>query len=323
MNASGLTALDARALASEVQALKALGVEWVRYGFHWNVIQRAGRDAFDVAPVERVVQALQGAGIDILGLVAYSPPWASQGASKFHPPVVNDDYARFAGRLARHFAPRGVHAWEIWNEPNLAQFWAPRADAAAYVDLLTRAYAAIHEADAGALVVSGGLAQPVANERNIDALEFARALCVASARTRCLDAIGNHPYDSPRLPSDAMAHNWRKMSTALPVNLRSLLQQNGQPTTPIWMTEFGAPTMGKSSLRIVISEERQARMLEEGYRLVAGYAWSGPLFWYNFRDYCPPDEAKSTECFYGLLRHDGTYKPAAESFRALKSAEAR
>ncbi|RYF66739.1 MAG: beta-xylosidase, partial [Comamonadaceae bacterium] len=255
------------------------------------------------------------------GLIAYTPAWANGGASKFHPPSADDDYARFAGRLARHFSAGRVLAWEIWNEPNLGQFWSPRADAAAYAALLGKAYSAIRTADPNAIVVSGGLAQPYPSARDTDALEFVRVICAASARERCFDAIGNHPYDSPRLPSERAAHNWQKMVGTAPANLRGMLAGHGRPETPVWITEYGAPTLGADSYGTVVSEDRQARMLEEAFRLVSGYPWSGPLFWYNFKDFCPPDPAQSPECFFGLLRHDGTYKPAALKYAAFAREE--
>lgn len=321
LNGNALFALEPAALSATVEGYKALGVRWVRFDFDWSVIQGAGREAFDVAPFERVVQALQAARIDVLGLIAYTPAWANGGASKFHPPTSDADYARFAGRLARHFSAGGVHAWEVWNEPNLAQFWLPRADAAAYAALLRQAYTAIHAADPKAIVVSGGLAQPFASERNTEALNFAKVACAASARERCFDALGNHPYDTPRLPSELAAHNWRKMIGTGPVGLRGVLAEHGLRKIPIWITEFGAPTLGVDSYGAVVSEDRQAQMLDEAFRLVSGYAWSGPLFWYNYKDFCPPDPTQSTECFFGLLRHDGTYKPAAAKYAAFAKEE--
>jgi hypothetical protein len=321
LNGNELFTLEPSVLAETVEAYRALGVRWVRFDFNWSAIARAGREAFDVARFEKVVQALQAARIDVLGLIAYTPAWANAGQSKFHPPTSAADFAQFAGRLARHFSAGGVHAWEIWNEPNMGQFWAPRADAAAYVALLKRAYVAIHEADAKAIVVSGGLAQPYPSANDIDALQFARALCAASARERCFDALGNHPYDSPRLPSERAAHNWQKMIGTGPASLRGMLTEHGLRETPIWITEFGAATSGVDSYGTVVSEERQAHIVEDAFRLVSGYPWSGPLFWYNFKDFCPPGPTQSSECFYGLLRLDGTYKPAARKYAAFAREE--
>lgn len=135
---------------------------------------------------------------------------------------------------------------------------------------------AIHEADPRAVVVSGGLPQPRGNGRDMDALNFARALRVSAASKRCFDALGDHPYISSRLPA-----------------------------------------MGTDAEGAVVTGARQAQMLDAAYRLVSGYDWSGPLFWYNDKDFRAPDRAQSTECFFGLLRHDGTFKPAALKYAAF------
>lgn len=37
----------------------------------------------------------------------------------------------------------GVHAYEVWNEPNIVNFWAPGPDPARYTQLLKLAYPAI------------------------------------------------------------------------------------------------------------------------------------------------------------------------------------
>lgn len=51
----------------------------------------------------------------------------------------------------------GVHTFEIWNEPNYAQFWPSAPNAAEYVTMLKAGYAAVKTADPGATVLMGGL----------------------------------------------------------------------------------------------------------------------------------------------------------------------
>ena len=57
----------------------------------------------------------------------------------------------------RHYAPMGVHDWEIWNEQNRASFWLPKADPPTYTRMLKLAYPAIKQVDPHATVISGGL----------------------------------------------------------------------------------------------------------------------------------------------------------------------
>src|SRR5207248_909512 len=74
-----------------------------------------------------------------------------------YPPTNLNDYASFVHVAAAHFAAHGVHAYEIWNEPNLASFWEPTPDPVRYTQMLKLAYPAIKSADPTATVVTGGL----------------------------------------------------------------------------------------------------------------------------------------------------------------------
>ena len=50
------------------------------------------------------------------------------------------------------------------------------------------------------------------------------------------------------------------------------------------------------------------------------YPWLGPVFWYNFQDFAPYGSTTcsvTSECFYGILRYDGSAKPAYTNYRAV------
>src|SRR5947209_7768875 len=81
---------------------------------------------------------------------------------------------------------RPVELYEIWNEPDNVEFWAPRPNAAAYARLYALARAAIHAADPTARVFIGGLTAPQ---------RFLPALVAADpALPHALDGVAIHPY---------------------------------------------------------------------------------------------------------------------------------
>lgn len=321
IDAGELDRLDAPALARRMDRLRDLGVQWLRLTFDWSHVQPDAPDRYHWDGYDRVVQASADSGIALLGIVAYTPAWANGGhASKVHPPADPAAFARFAGALAARYPAARVAAWEIWNEPNLGDFWHPAADAGAYAELLRATAAAIRAASPSAIVVSGGLAQPVASDRDIDAREFLHRLYQLGAGAS-FDAVGNHPYTTPHLASGLRGTNWMKMHLLYP-SLRGIMEAHGDRAKPIWITEFGAPTGGRSRHDIVVDEVRQAEMLRDVVELARRQRWTGPVFWYALDDYCPPDPQRSTECYYGLLRHDGTPKPAYAAFRELPRAVA-
>jgi len=311
-----LTEQTAAELADTIRDFNTIGVKWVRMDFDWSEIEQR-KGTYQFGGYDAAVKALTAAGIHVLGVIDYTPGWASrEKPSKFFPPAESADYGRFAAVLARRYAPMGVHAWEIWNEQNVGQFWSPAPDPQAYVALLRAAYEAVHQVDEHAIIVTGGLAQSPNSSTSIAALDFLEAIYAAGARS-WFDAVGSHPYSSPYTPSDASpSNNWQRLER-MRRSMRGIMAANGDSSKQLWVTEYGAPTGGVSpySQKIVIDEELQARMVREAYSLIRAYSWAGPLFWYQYQDLCPADPTRSSECFYGLVRYDRSHKPAYDAYR--------
>jgi polysaccharide biosynthesis protein PslG len=98
-------------------------------------------------------------------------------------------------------------------------------------------------------------------------------------------------------------------------SFRSIMSLYGDDRKQIWMTEYGAPTGGINSWGTTVSEQRQAEMIAQSLTLAASYSWSGPVFWYNTKDFCAAGSADS-ECYYGMMRSNGSPKPAFNAFKA-------
>src|SRR6185503_19317188 len=52
---------------------------------------------------------------------------------------------------------RPIRSWQIWNEPNLAQYWQPKPSAKQYRNMLKTVGAAIKSRDPKAEIVTAGL----------------------------------------------------------------------------------------------------------------------------------------------------------------------
>ena len=63
-----------------------------------------------------------------------------------------------------------------------------------------------------------------------------------------------------------------------------------------------------------MSEANQATWLREYYDIWNGWAFTGPLLWYNARD---TGTASSNEDSYGLVHHDRTPKPGLGAFEDM------
>jgi hypothetical protein len=313
-----LLSLSPAATSALVADWKKLGVNWVRVAFDWSIVQPVQSGGYELAGYDKLVDVFARARINILGLLAYAPRWANGDQPSHFPPLDSHNFASFASYLAARYALRGVHTWEIWNEPNMPQFWKPRPDVAAYTKLLVTAHSAITKVDANSEVLSAGLAPAADTENSLSPATFLRGIYQSGGRGH-FEAVGAHPYSFPATPDDPHPSNsWQQLS-ATPSNLREVMISNGDADKKIWLTEFGAPTSGRHPGHV--SENKQAEVLARGYRLAYSYPWSGPLFWYDYQDICAnPDDS---ECSFGLVRTDGSLKPAYFAFQAVPQRPAR
>jgi hypothetical protein len=293
--------------------LRRAGARWVRVGLYWTVIQRRGRTNYEWKSFDNVVRAARQRGLAILGVILYTPAWArTPGTRDNTPPTDLNDLEAFAFRAARHFGRLGVHAYEIWNEPNIASFWAPAPDPKAYTMLLERAHRGIKRGDPSATVVSGGLSPfagyGVSDGAHINPVTFLEQMYAAGARSS-IDAVGWHPYN---FPDGLRYHAWSAWSQMAQTNpsARSIMRANGDAKKKLWATEWGAPT---GSAAQSMSETAQAQLVTAALRSFKGWRWAGPAFFYSLRD--KGTNSADREENFGLIRHDWSQKPAYAAFQ--------
>jgi hypothetical protein len=330
-------------VADQIDGYAASGAGWVRLGFDWSRAERTR--GVRTWPKDRLVAGFRSAGLRVLGVVAYSPRWAASPACWARygnkcAPLSPADFARFVGALAERYDGDGVSdapgsprvdAWEIWNEPNLTHYWRPRPNAATYTTLLVAAGKAIKSAAPHVTVVSGGLSPTGGSAAPV---KFLAAMYLAGAHGS-FDALGFHPYTYPVMPTRIASWNaWQQMFRAFPAagqpdSLRSLMVANGDQAKKIWATEYGAPTGGDTNgdgLSVCnrdgrawpaqdrcVTEAQQAAMLRSAWAQWSGYPWAGPMFWFAYQDV--QTGSRRAAANFGLLRSDGSAKPALSEFR--------
>ncbi len=313
-SANELVWQDAARQAKQLDDMKAAGVDWVRIDMQWYTVQPHSADKYDWSVYDRVVDAINQHGLKVLPILDYAPAWAAAHGCKrsvHHKcaPADPEVFAVYAAAAVARYAPRGVTAWEIWNEPNSPRFWYPAVDVNAYASLLKAAYPAMKQVDPNATIIAAGLRTATA-DNDVSPPNFVQAMYNAGAQPY-FDALGAHPYTYPDLPSNMMGWNgWVQM-----LQIHDIAVAQGDGAKKIWMTEVGAATGGAHP----ISESRQAQIAQEAVQLHSSYPWAGPLFWYNYQDSATN---RSSDNFYGLLRANGTPKLAYDSFvAAIKDSE--
>jgi hypothetical protein len=289
------------ALARDLDTAKAAGVTWLRMDIDWSSIQGSGSGSFDWFNTDRVVNAARARGMEVDGIVDYTPGWASTGGGIHPVPRDNNEFATFAGQAAARYAG-AISTWEVWNEPNLQTFWGDGASAAAYTALLKATYPKIKAAAPNTTVLSGGLAPATTGGGDIAPESFVAQIYAYGGRN-FLDAVAVHPYSYPALPSDASTASWNTAQKL--TGIHNTMVNNGDGVKKVWLTEFGAPTgLGAPS----VSEQQQANIIAYGLSYFASLGFTGPVFVYNIRD--TRTGSTDPEQNFGLVRTDWSAKPA-------------
>ncbi|HET8627415.1 MAG TPA: hypothetical protein VFL91_08345, partial [Thermomicrobiales bacterium] len=285
------TAPDAPVYAD---VLAAGGARWVREEFRWDLVEPApGR--WDWGPHDGAIAAYRAAGLDVIGLLDYTAGWAV-GTSQASPlPPPRDAWGAYVTATVTHY--RGaVHVWEVWNEPDLATYWA--GDARGYAALLDYSATLIHGVDPGALVLSGGVSEVNRGIAFLDAVRQAGGL-------DHVDGVGMHPY----LGYHSLLYGAYRGSD-VPA-LRAFETRAGRA---LWFTEFGFSSDLEGGG--AAGEAAQATgLVRQIVETVASPLDVRAMVVYDAADDGPA--SGSHERSLGLLRHDGRTPKAA--FVALQT----
>ncbi len=298
---------DPVTLTRDLNMDAASGARWIRVDINWAQIQQGGRSSYDWSGVDAVVEGAHARGLNVLGGILYSPSWEAATPTTAPDP---SDYATFAAAAARHYAPLGVQAFEIWNEPNTSASWS-NPSPAAYARVLKAAYPAIKAVDPSGIVVTAGLSPSPTDGTNYSPVDFLSGI-YASGGQGYFDAVGAHPYCAPDYPGDTDSWSaWYQMY-GTSTSMRSVMIAHGDGAKKIWATEFGAPTGGPVGSGAV-SPAVQAAMVTRAYQVWSTYNWGGPLFLYQGRD---EGTANSTrEYHYGFINNNFSPKPAYAAYK--------
>ena len=304
--------------AQQLELVARAGATTARLPVSWAKVEsrapvRRGNatvHTYEWARVVGVYREMLAAGIRPVVLVFGAPAWArppgwrrpgtcqARGKPCAYLPAVRHlpDWRRFVEELVRRVPE--LLALEVWNEPNLPRFFAPRPSPPLYARLLQLAHSAGQATGTHAPILAGGLA-PTAGGVT-DAIPPARFLAdvYRLAGKASFGGIATHPY--PHGPP------WVASMTRNLDQLRRVRARFGDQRTPLWITEVGVG--GKPGPRLPGSVDlaRQGPILAHMYRSIQGKDVRAFLI-YSLRDI--PKEGPKYEPF-GVVRANLQPKPA-------------
>ncbi|MGH1502463.1 MAG: beta-galactosidase [Acidimicrobiales bacterium] len=310
----GVFAVDSDELGRDFDALVEAGVTWVRIDVDWSVIEpEPGTYRWD--DPDRVITMADDRGLQVLAMVGYSPAWVRPAdTTDKHRPLDVEAFRRFATVAAERYGDT-VGGWEVWNEPNLQGFWQPEPDPVAYAEVLAAGIVGLRDGGVATPILSAGLAPsddvpPV----GLQPEGFLRATIEALPDDVRPDAVAVHPYSYPARPGDGQSWN---LFGRVP-GIERLASELLGAGTEVWLTEYGAPT---GTAERSVSEARQAELVGDAIACSAHWDWAPVLFLFTARDWAGGTDG-DLEARFGLLRVDGTEKPAFEAMRAALGSEA-
>lgn len=290
---------------NQMNLMVSSGVESVRVVFPWSAAQpyrswsqvppdqqgKFSSDGVDNVPtnfgaLDSLVAAAASRHMTILPIVIYAPAWDGQlykGASVAIPRH-DAPYANFLAALVKRYGPTGsywtafspkvpITSWQVWNEPDVANFWGQRPFAPRYVALLKAARKAIRQQDRNARVVLAGLANYSWRDlRSIYSIKGARSL---------FDVVALHPYT--RTPQGVIT---------ILTYARQVMAAAGDRSKPIIADEISWPsslgkTVHNTGYDFATTEKGQARDVSAVLPLLANnrarlnligvyyYTWAG------------------------------------------------
>lgn len=283
----------------ELAEMRAAGIRKIRVDFAWPDLEPA-RGTWDFSRMDVAVEKCQRYGIEILGILLFSPAWAN-GTSWFTaPPTDMEAWREYVSTVCARYRGK-VAAWEVWNEENINAFWSTGPDPLEYVKLVSAAAPEIRAADPAATVVMGGVA-------GLDP-DYLSA-CLEAGIAEHVDAVCYHPYTSTLAfwtlaPLEA---HCRQIVTWL----REQIAKHTDRPVQIWLTELGWTS---SSVYPGVDRETQASYLMRTFINYAGQPVDR-VYWYNLYD--ESDSPINPEANYGLLSNDFTRKPAYGAFKVFQ-----
>jgi hypothetical protein len=260
----------------DINLVKEMGFGWIKQSFAWRDIEDIKKGAYNWYFSDLIVDEVEKAELKLLARIDRQPFWSQGPGADLYlngPPKDLVDFQDFCFVLADRYRGR-IHAYQVWNEPNLSREWGEREpNAAEYVGLLKACYTGIKAADPDAIVISAGLA-PTGIDLP-DAIPDERFLTevYAAGGARYFDVLGlNAPgYKAPPETSPEDAANpelgWgghRTFAFRHVEDLRAIMVANGDEEKQAAILEMGWTTDARPDSPYhwhAVTEEEQADYL--------------------------------------------------------------
>jgi hypothetical protein len=292
--------------------MQAAGVNALRMDVQWARLEPTTKGTYAqnyLTQLDYAVNGLVARGIKTLMTVDRTPAWANSNLGQFAPPTNDQDYADFLVFLINRYTGK-VNDFEIWNEPNLSQFWL-NPNPVRYTALLKIAYTSAKAANPQVNILGGSISNTTSSGTT-----FLTGMYQAGAKAY-FDTLSQHIYGD--IPNHGNLTPETLFDT-LTSNILPIMQNNGDGSKRIWITEHGYNTALTG-----VSESVQADYLARSYTKVKTISSIDSLYYYSWMNAstwdtgcnCAVTDSSNPEQNYGLVKVDVSQKPAFTAYKNM------
>lgn len=307
-------------VAGLVRSAERAGATIISTAASFRTLQLRERGDYRWNRLDRTVRAARARGMQVRFQLVGLPQWARSDQGDQEPwtaPRTRSELAAwrtFVTDLTRRYAD-DVRYFEIWNEPNEADFWPTGPDPEEYARLLQVSYDAIKQVDASVQVVSGGL-----SNNDIGFLQSLYDEFEAGPGPTPFDMLGIHPFNGDRAP-DTDLTAWRH--TREPYGefdqnflgfrrMHEVLTEHGDDDLGLYIGEFGYSTEPWQEFDPV-SDTQRAEYLTQAFEATVCSPFVEVFSWYYFHP-TPwndsswtllDDDLEPTETYRALVQWSG------------------
>jgi hypothetical protein len=280
----------------DLDLIAEAGLRFIRMDLTWGGVEtEKGIYRFQEIGYDALTEGCTKRGIRILYILDYSNRLYESERS-VRTEQGRKAFATFAEAAAKRYAGKDI-LWEMWNEPNIEQFWQPQPGVEDYCKLVAETAALVKKADPSGLVVA-----PATSGIPLSWLEH----CFKKGLLKHIDALSVHPYRSK--PPETVITDY--------ADLRKLIGRyasNGKKI-PVISGEWGYSNVNWDSTPL--SNERQAQYLARMF--LTNLSQRIPVsIWY---DWCNDGtNPKEREHNFGTVTHDLQPKAAYLAAKTLAS----
>ncbi|MGL1901540.1 MAG: glycoside hydrolase family 5 protein, partial [Fibrobacterales bacterium] len=280
--------------SKQLTQIAAAGIKLIRMDIFWHIVEKE-KGTYNWEAYDSLVAGCEQRGIQLLFILAYSNENYEEYGNSVWTHAGRVGWTDFAVAAVTRYKEKNI-IWELWNEPNIYNFWAPNPDVNAYMKLMDRAVPAIKAAHPD-IVLLGSATSHIDMNWHEDTFK--------QGFLNYIDAVSVHPYRAQDPETAQSEYD----------GLRSLIRQyNGGNDKPVVSSEWGYSNINWDNNPL--SDHEQARRL---VRIMLTNISKGVnlSIWYDWRN--DGEDGGNREHNFGLVERDYTPKLAYYAYQTLNT----